>query len=190
MPRFVLQLSMLMTLGFVFGVLPVSAAEVEDGLKQGDAIGAFYVTKAGGAVDDGVEEGEELCYRCRYGSRPMVIVFARDTSGKVSELIKEIDTAVTANEESQLKGLLTLLGKDADALMAQATQLADKASVKQVAVVVAKETQTGPTNYKISADAAVTVVIANDSQVVATHTFDADKIDIAAVMNEVKQMLN
>jgi hypothetical protein len=33
-------------------------------------------------------------------------------------------------------------------------------------------------------------VIANDSQVVARHEFDADKIDVAAVMSEVKQMLN
>ncbi len=190
MSRFVMPLIIAAAFSFTVGAAEVLAADTQDGLKQGDPIGAFYVTKAAGAVDDGVEDGEELCYRCRYGSRPMVMVFARETGGKVADLVKQIDSAVAENDESQFKGLLTLLGDDAGQLKADATALAAKASVKQVPLVVAKETKTGPTNYKISEDAAITVVVANDSQVVTTHTFSADDIDIPAVMNEVKQMLN
>lgn len=161
----------------------------EDSLKQGDSIGVFYVTKVAGAEDDGVEPGEELCYRCRYGSRPMVIVFARDTGGKVTDLVKQIEAAVTKNEDASLKGLLTLIGEDAASLKEDASKIAEKAGVKNVPVVVAKETKTGPLNYKLAGDAAVTIVIAKDSQVVNTHVFSADKIDIAAVMADVQQIV-
>jgi hypothetical protein len=162
----------------------------EDSLKQGDSIGVFYVTKVAGAEDDGVEPGEDLCYRCRYGSSPMVMVFARDTGGKVTDLIKQIDTAVARNEEARLRGLLTLIGEDAASLKQDASKIAKKAAVKNVPVVVAKETKTGPLNYKLSDDAAVTIVVAKDSQVVNTHIFAADKIDIAAVMTEIQQILH
>jgi hypothetical protein len=168
----------------------ISATATEDGLKQGDAIGVFYVTKIAGAEDDGVEPGEDLCYRCRYGSRPMVMVFARETGGKVPELLKAIDTAVADSEEESLRGLLTLLGEDASALKEVAGEIATSSDVKMVPVAVAKEPKTGPMNYKLAADVPVTIVLAKDSQVVATHTFTAEKIDVDSVMKEVAEMLN
>jgi hypothetical protein len=162
----------------------------EDCLKQGDAIGAFYVTKVAGAEDDGVEPGDDLCYRCRYGSSPMVMVFTRQIGGKVPQLVKELDAAVTAHEESRLKGLLTLMGEDAAVLKEDAKKVAQTTGTKNVPVVIAKETKTGPLNYRLPSDAEVTIIVAQDSQVVATHTFAATKIDVAAIMKEVKQMLN
>ena len=191
MSRSVTQLfSFATVLGIALGVSGMAAAETQDLLKQGDPIGPFYVTKAAGAADDGVEEGEELCYRCRYGSRPMVMVFARRTGGKVAELVEQIDIAVADNEEAHFKGLLTLLGDDAGALKAAATKFVESASVKRVPVVIAKETKTGPSNYKLSPEADVTVVLASDSQVIETHTFEADSIDIKVVMKTVTRMLN
>ncbi|MFK8112449.1 MAG: hypothetical protein AB8B91_09610 [Rubripirellula sp.] len=162
----------------------------DDGLKQGDSIGVFYVTKVAGADDDGVEPGEDLCYRCRYGSRPMVMVFARETGGKVNELLKAIDSAIIANEEEGLRGLLTLMGEDAAQLKEQAGEIAKEGVIKRVPLSVAKDTQNGPINYKLSRDAPVTIVLAKDSQVVTTHTFKAGAIDVGAVMKEVKEMLN
>lgn len=168
----------------------ISATATEDGLKQGDAIGVFYVTKVAGAEDDGVEPGEDLCYRCRYGSRPMVMVFARETGGKVPELLKAIDTAVADSEEESLRGLLTLLGEDASALKDVAGKIATSSDVKMVPIAVAKEPKTGPMNYKLAENAPVTIVLAKDSQVVTTHTFTAEKIDVDSVMKEVAKMLN
>lgn len=161
----------------------------DNSLKQGDSIGVFYVTKVAGAEDDGVEPGEEVCYRCRYGSQPMVMVFTRDTGSKVADLVKRIDKAVAENEDVRLKGLLTLIGEDATSLKQDATKFARRAAVKKVPVVVAKENKTGPLNYKLADDAAVTVVVAKDSQVVNMHIFAADQIDVAAVMSDVQQIL-
>ncbi|KAA5541037.1 hypothetical protein FYK55_19255 [Roseiconus nitratireducens] len=176
--------------GLLLGFAVSASAATTEGLEQGDPIGAFYVTKVAGAEDDGVEQGEQLCYRCKYGSRPMVMVFARDTGDNVQKLVKEIDSAVTANQEAELKGLLTLLGDDAAKLKESAAKVAKTSNAKNVPVVVAKDNVTGPASYKINEKAAVTVVVANDSQVVATHKFDtADSVDVAAIMGEVKKML-
>lgn len=161
----------------------------DDSLKRGDAIGVFYVTKIAGAVDDGVEPGEDLCYRCRYGSSPMVIIFSRTTSGPVVKLASTLDAAVAAHTDARLKGLLTLIGEDVAELKRDADKVAQKASVRRIPVVVAKEAKTGPLNYRLSPDVAVTVVVAKDSQVVSIHTFAADKVNVSAVMADVTQML-
>ena len=159
-------------------------------LKQGDAVGVFYVTKVAGAEDDGVVPGEHLCYRCRYGSRPLVMVFARRTGGRLTELVRRLDRAVATNQDSSLKGLVTFVGEDATELKQSAASVAANAEVKKVPLVVAQEPKTGPVNYKLSADAAITIVVAKDSQVVHTHTYDVDKIDVAEVMTEVEQILH
>ena len=52
------------------------AAELKSGLEPGKLIGPFDVVKCAGP-DDNVKVGSELCYRCKYGARPMVMVFSR-----------------------------------------------------------------------------------------------------------------
>ncbi len=166
------------------------ADDSQVGLKTGEAIGAFYVTKVAGAEDDGVQPGDDLCYRCRYGSSPMVMVFARNTGGKVPELVKQLDSAVAANEDYKLRGLMTLMGEDAAVLREDAKKIAEASGAKKVPFVVAKENKTGPVNYKLPEAVEVSIVVAKDSQVVATHCFDADKIDVATLLKDVKGMLN
>jgi hypothetical protein len=168
----------------------MAADSTTEGLKQGDPIGAFYVTKVAGAADDGVEVGEELCYRCKYSQRPMVMVFTRKGGSKVNELIGQLDKAVAKHEEAQLRGLVTVLGEDASKLKGQATELASQSGAKHIPVTVATENETGPESYRISPTSDVTVVVASEGQVVASHNFAADSVDVAAVLKEVEQMLN
>jgi hypothetical protein len=118
------------------------------------------------------------------------MVFARRTGGRLTELVRRLDHAVATHEGSSLKGLVTFVGEDAAELQQSAAIVAEKASVKKVPVVVSKEVKTGPVNYKLAVDAAVTIVVAKDSQVINTHTYDVDKIDVAAVMTDVEQILN
>lgn len=174
----------------LIGSATADEAATNDGLQEGDPLGVFHVTKVAGAVGDAVEPGETLCYRCRYGSRPMVLVFARDTGGRVPELLRAMDKTVGENEDAKLKGLLTLLGEDSAALKEDAGKIAAKTDAKLIPVVVAKETKTGPLNYKLSGEAEVTIVLAQDSQVVNTHTTTAAKIDIESIISEVTEMLN
>ena len=176
------------TLFCVAFALVGATAVAEDCLKQGDAIGAFFVTKVGGAADDGVSPGDELCYRCRYGSSPIVLVFARRADSKLVELVQQIDSTIAANEEARLRGLVTFLGEDLAEVKDGASEFAQQTGVKFVPVAIAKETETGPPNYKLD-DSEVTVLIANDSQLVSMHRSKKKRINIPNLMREVKQMI-
>ncbi|TWU57793.1 hypothetical protein [Rubripirellula reticaptiva] len=162
---------------------------VSDGLKQGDPIGAFRVTKIGGATDDDVEPGDFLCYRCRYGSSPMVMVFARKAGPKSIELATKLDSAIGQHASSKLRGLFTFIGEDAANLKKVATTFAEQSGVVHVPVVIAEDTQNGPIDYRIAEDADITIVIAQDSQVFTSHVFDADAIDVTQVIGDVEKML-
>ena len=61
----------------VLGMAATASAEVTSGPQVGEPVGAFTVTKVTGNPDDGVEDGKTLCYRCKMGQRPVVMVFAR-----------------------------------------------------------------------------------------------------------------
>ncbi|OUT58131.1 hypothetical protein SV7mr_02070 [Stieleria bergensis] len=168
----------------------INLAAAGEGLKTGDGIGAFYVTKVCGADSDGVDQGEQLCYRCRYGSRPMVMVFARSTDGKVSKLVKELDAAVEANKDAQLKGFVTLMGKDASALKDSAKAVVSDSGAKNIPVTIAKDNVSGPSNYKIDADAEVTVIVAAGGRVVANHSSSAAELNVDKVIGAVNKAVN
>lgn len=157
-------------------------------LNPGDSVGAFRVTKIGGAIDDGVSVGEDLCYRCRYGSRPMVLIFARQNGPGLRRLAERIDGAIDAGQEAHLRGLLTFIGDEPTKLTNTATKFLSQCPVRSLPVAVAAEAMTGPVGYRIAPTAPVTVIIANDSQVVESTVFSIDAIDADAIMDTVATM--
>jgi hypothetical protein len=188
MSRSLILVVFLLCLGFVQCCITASPVAAQQGLKRGDPVGVFYVTKVAGAEDDGVSPGEHLCYRCRYGSRPLVMVFARKTGNRLTDLVHRLDRAVVTHRRTRLKGLVTFLGRDASELKACAASVAETATVKAVPVVIAAEATSGPTNYKLSENADITIVVAKDSQVIETHSYDVNHIDVATVMSRVEQI--
>ena len=74
----------------VFGA-SLATAEVTSGPQVGDSVGAFTVTKVAGNPDDGFAVGRSGCYRCKTGSKPVVMVFARSADEKLAKLLKKID---------------------------------------------------------------------------------------------------
>ncbi|XZE51492.1 hypothetical protein SH139x_003146 [Planctomycetaceae bacterium SH139] len=158
-------------------------------LQAGDSIGPFYVTKVAGP-EDGVANGKTLCYRCKYGSSPMVMVFARETGGKMDQLVKGLDSAVAQHQDAKLRSFVTLIGGDVSKLTQTAEKMAANLGVKNLPVVVAEDAENGPSNYKLDPKAEVTIVVAKNGKVSAQHTFAAADIDIEAVMKEVKTLIN
>lgn len=165
-----------------------AAEEVKSGLGAGEKIPAFIVAKVGGADADGVEVGKELCYRCKYGARPQVMVFTRTTGGEVASLTKQLNEVVAANADKQLTAFVNVMNADKTAAEKAAKELAAGGS-KNVPVVVPVENENGPANYGINPDAEVTVLIANKMAVVASHGFAPGKFDADAlkkVLSEVE----
>jgi hypothetical protein len=51
------------TAAMLLGAAACQADELKSGLPVGKSVPAFQVVKCGGAPDDGVKEGQQLCYR-------------------------------------------------------------------------------------------------------------------------------
>ncbi len=167
------------------------AADFKSGPEAGKRLGAFDVVKCAGAEDDNVEVGKKLCYRCKNGSRPQVIVFTKSTGDEVKKLAKVLDTHVKKFEEEQLRAFVNVLGESKDAATAQAEKLAKATKTEMIPFVVPVEFENGPEDYGLNSKAEVTVVIANNSKIVSSFGFEsAKKLDAEAITKAVKKMLN
>jgi len=151
----------------------VFAAEFKSGLQPDQKIPPFYVTKVAGP-EDGVTVGQNLCYRCKYGARPQVMIFSRVADERVAGLVKKLDEAIAKNDAKQLKVFVNILGESRDAADAAAKKFAASTKAANVPVVVPDEFTNGPDNYGINPKAELTIIIANQSTVVANHAFEKD----------------
>ena len=168
-----------------------AASGVQSGPEAGSRLGAFTVTKVTGAAEDGVSEGKKLCYRCRNGSRPQVVIFTRATDGKVADLVKQLDEEVSHHEDDQLRVFVNVLDADESVAMQKAEKFAKTTGAKNVPFVVPTDFETGPKNYSIDDQAQVTITLANNSTVEGSMAYDqADQLDVAAIIDRVESMLN
>ena len=189
---FVLSLGLVVALA-VGGVATADEAakkELKSGPQTGDSLGAFYVTKIAGAEDDGIEQGQNLCYRCKNGSKPQVVVFTRSTSPKVAQLVRKLDKAIADNASSKLCVFVNFLGDDKEEVSDEAEKFAARSKAKNVPFVVPNEFENGPDNYGINSKAEITITLASDANVKATHAFASAKdMDVASVLNDINKIL-
>ncbi|HEX5443381.1 MAG TPA: hypothetical protein VFW87_06120 [Pirellulales bacterium] len=179
-------------LALVAGVSLAVAAELKSGVQKGESINPFDVVKCAGSTEDGVELGDKLCYRCKYGNRPMVMVFSRKADENVASLVKKLDAAVEKNAEEKLAAFVNLLGDNEEALESHAKELGKKASAPNVPIVVPVEYENGPADYGISPDAEVTVILAVKGKVVSNRAFGSGqfgKKSIDTILTDVPKLL-
>ncbi len=187
----VLSLIVAMALVGTVSAKDSSQKSLKSGPKVGSRLGAFNVTKCAGASEDGVDEGKNLCYRCRNGARPQVMVFTRSTGPEVASLVQKLDSAVGKNEESQLRVFVNLIGDNKEDLNDAAKEMAAKTKASRIPFVVPNEFENGPDNYGINAKAEVTIVMANKSKVAKSYAVaKASELDVDAVITTLGDMLN
>jgi hypothetical protein len=143
-------------------------AGVKSGLEKGARVGAYNVLDI-----TGPRAGEKLCYRCQYGNRPVVNIFARSLDANTVALIKQVDEKVGENKE--LRGFVTILTDNPDAAEKQLKEIAKKEGIKNVPLTVF-ENNSGPAEYKISKDADITVLMWNNSQVKVNHSYEKGQL--------------
>jgi hypothetical protein len=165
----------------------VSAAELASGLPKGEFVPAFYVSDVTGPA-----KGEELCYRCKYGDRPVVTIFTRSVTPEVAMLAKAVDGVVAKNEDARMAGFLVLMTEDPDKSKDVLSATAEKAKITKLPLTTFKGTE-GPSAYKISKDAEVTVMMWVDGAVKVSKGFEkAKQLDAKAIdslVAETKQIL-
>lgn len=164
------------TLALALAVGSAEAGDVKSGLDLGAAPGAFNVNDV-----TGPKAGTSLCYRCMYGARPVVSIFARKVDDNLAKLVKEVDEQVAKNSDKQMKAFVVLLTDDPDAAEGKLKELAQKQGIKNVPLTT-YDGAAGPPSYNIAQDAELTVLMWNKSKVEVNHAFgqgefNASKID-------------
>ena len=172
-----MKLTGLLSVAALLLATTLSAAELKSGLQEGESLGAFTVEKCAGAVNDNVEVGKNLCYRCMLGNKPVVMVWARKSDKSLADLVKQLDKKVAENSDQKLSSFVNLIGDDADKLKSDAKELAEKNKVENVAIVVPEDHKNGPEEYKINPEAEITVLIYREGKVAANHAVAAGKLD-------------
>ena len=177
--------------GFVMIVVLIPAAAglaaepVASGPQAGEKVpGPFKPLNATGA-----DAGKKECLYCKNGSRPVVMVFARDMSPGVVSLIKKLDAATAAKSEEGLAGCLILLSDMKDVAPALA-KWADAGGIRNI--VLATYPSPGPEKYRLAPDAAVTVLLYTKQTVKANHSFRAGELTqtgVDSVMADLSRIL-
>lgn len=167
------------------------AKPIQSGLRVGEFIAPFHVTKCAGAEEDGIDAGEETCYVCRNGGRPQVVVFSRSTAKPVAELVRALDKELEKNEDFQLRAIVSLLGEDPDELAEAAGKFAKDSKAKHVPFVVPFEFENGPEDYALNVKADVTILLAVGGKVVVNHAVaDAKDLDTEAIVKSLEKILD
>lgn len=158
----------ILTVAFVASVMfagALIAAELKSGLQIGDRPPAYNVKDI-----TGPSEGTSLCYRCKFGDRPVVNIFAREMTPEVVALVKQIDGVVGKNQEKKMAAFVTLLTNDPDKDEAKLKEIAKKEGLKNVPLTVF-DGVAGPEGYKIAEKADLTVTMWVESNVKVSHAF-------------------
>ena len=167
------------------------AADVKSGLKVGEDVGPFDVTKLAGAESDGVKVGQQLCYRCKNSARPQVMIFTRSSDEKVVAFVKKIDAALEKNSDKQLRAFVNYLGESKDSAADAAKKLASTTKATNVPFVVPNEFENGPEDYGLNSKAEVTILVAKDGKVTANHAFaKASELDAEKILKDVEKTVN
>ncbi|MDZ4818741.1 MAG: hypothetical protein SGJ20_07195 [Planctomycetota bacterium] len=170
-----------------------ATTELKSGPQVGDEVGPYEVVKAAGNEEDGVEMGEALCYRCRTGGKPVVMIFARKSDEKLAGLLTALDKVVAENADKKLVSFVNLIGQEDEAAKKSAEKLIADSKAKHIAVVVPKDQPNGPEDYKLDPKADVTVVIYKQGTVAANHALPEgglDKDAVKKILDDATKVLN
>ncbi len=162
-----------------------TAAELKSGLGKGEFVGAFNVTDVTGPA-----KGEELCYRCKFGDRPVVCVFAKEMTTEVAELSKALDGVVAKNEEARMAGFVVVLDTS-DKTASALKEAAASQKIAKLPLTTSKESH-GPSSYKLNPEADVTVMMWVDGAVKVSKGFQKGQLKkdaITALVADTKLIL-
>lgn len=163
------------------------ANELKSGLQVGDYPFAYYVSDI-----TGPHAGQQLCYRCKYGPRPVINIFTRDMDEKTVRLVKEIDKVVADNRDDGIAAFVVVLSDKPTIQESKLRRTAERHGIRHTPVTVFNNAA-GPGKYKLCENADVTVLMWVEDDVKVNHAFrlaDLSGSNIAKVVSDTRKILN
>jgi hypothetical protein len=151
-------------LALLLAVNSVAAGPVSSGPQAGEKVpGPFAPLNI-----TGPEAGKKSCQYCKNGSRPVIVIFAREVSPAVVGLLKKIDSATAANRERGMASYIVFCSDDGG-MAGQLQDLARRENIQHTIITLYKAG--GPERYRLAAEADITVLLYNHFTVRANHAF-------------------
>ena len=119
----------------------------------------------------------------------MVCVIARQTSGRLTGLVKSLDAAIEKHEA--LKSFVVVLTDDSDKTASVLKTMASENNIKHVPLTIVADPK-GPPDYEIARDADVTVMMWTQHKVVVNHAYKKDGLtgaDVEKLIAELPRIL-
>src|SRR5207245_6310462 len=100
--------------------------------------------------------GKKLDLTERYGQDPVILVFAREMTKPLTDLVRKLDAEVAKRKSAKLRAIVVILSDD-DALEQNLKDFAAKDGIKNFNLAFMEPA--GPKHYKLSKEADVTVLL-------------------------------
>jgi len=159
-------------------VLCASLVTAAEPLKSGPKVGEELPGTFAPVNVTGPDAGDKTCIFCECGERPVAMVFAREVSAPLTQLIKRLDAATAEHKASKMGSFVVFLSKE-EGLGKQLKQVAEKEKVQHT--ILRTFAPEGPKGYQIDKDADVTVVLFIDRVVKANHAFRKGELNDKAI---------
>jgi hypothetical protein len=162
-----------MALALVVGGIS-QAGSVKSGPQAGEKVpGPFAPLNI-----NGPDAGKKSCQYCKNGARPVAVIFAKQFTPEVAQLVKKIDVATAAYKEQGLGSYLVVCSSAAG-IDQQLKDAAQKLAIQNTILTLFKAG--GPASYHLAAEADVTVLLYNHFTVKANHAFKSGELTAAAM---------
>jgi len=147
----------------------VAAEEVQalmSGLVVGETVPQFYVRAVTGPL-----KNKSVCYVCRNGDRPVIMLLARKVTPELTKLLKDVDKLVDRHRADGLRGFgVFVAAVDSKDLLPKLQTVSFDEDLS-LPLTIAVSSNEGPTGQKLHADADLTVVLYRNQSVVANFAF-------------------
>ncbi|MGH7127483.1 MAG: hypothetical protein ACREIV_02865, partial [Planctomycetaceae bacterium] len=121
----------LLAFALLAGGVALAGGNVESGLKEGEFPKAFTVLDV-----TGPKAGERLCYRCRFGPRPVVTIFSRGVDDNLARLVKQVDAKVAENQGREMQAFVVVLSDNVEQTEKQLVSFQKKHGIEHVPLTV------------------------------------------------------
>jgi hypothetical protein len=136
----------------------------------------------------GPDAGKRVCLYCKYGPRPVAMIFTREVSPAVATLLARVNALTVEREEARLASFAVVLG-DTGKLVEPLKQFASRNNIRATVLTV---DEAPPESYAIAPDAAVTVILYHHHKVSANHAYRRGELGapgIEAIVADIRKML-
>ncbi len=173
---------------FISCSLPATAQmPLRSGLEPGKTVPSFHVHAITGPLRD-----KTVCYVCRNGKRPVVMVLMRDLETHTATLFRGIDKIVDAHRADGLRCFGVLIDNQTARAIPRLQNLSFDSKLS-VPLTVATELVCRPESQNIHRDATTTLVLYRQQRVVKTIAFRDDELDakrIATTLQAVRELVD